>query len=55
MIAEDKRSKQAQIEEAKADKRAARPTVCNTYGRQNGMALGNTYSGTSTSTTVCNK
>lgn len=55
MIADDRQEKQDKVIAAKAAKRAARPTVCNTYGTQSGMAIGNIYSGTSNSTTVCNK
>lgn len=55
MITDDRLAKQARINEAKAAKRAAMPTVCNTFGRHSGMAFGNIYSGNSNSTTVCNK
>ena len=59
MIADDIQAKQTRSEEVKAAKRAARPTVCRTYGTQSGIALGDRnsalYSGASNSTTVCNK
>lgn len=61
MIADARRNKAASEQEKKDAKRAARPTVCRTFGVNNGFANSygprnsTSYNGTYSGTTVCNK
>ncbi|WP_114973380.1 DUF4124 domain-containing protein [Rhodoferax ferrireducens] len=61
MIADARQNKVASEQAKKDARRAARPTVCSTFGVNNGLAnsygAGNmtSYSGTYSGTTVCNK
>lgn len=59
MIADARRDKQNYELDKKAAARAARPTVCRSFGVSNGYVnnygYGSTYSGVNHGTTVCNK